>query len=169
MDGAFMALLRCLPRLTHFALSPSEPLHTISEQLEHILKNCRTLHILVVLYYDRSDPIDVCAAQATSTIGEVPESLRDPRLVLCSYDSELWYEGVLDGPNYWTVAEDFVARKMRREVDGALPVDPPSGHPPPSPCAMKICGESLVVAVAQVSFFFSSEEMGERSECQSLD
>ncbi|KAJ7053578.1 hypothetical protein C8F01DRAFT_1235741 [Mycena amicta] len=115
ISGTLMALLPCLPRLTHLAFYYRQPLERMSEQVEDILKTCRTLHILAVLCYDRSDPIDDSAAQAA--MGEVPESLRDPRLVLCPYDSELWYEGVLDGPNHWTIAEDFVARKRRGEVD----------------------------------------------------
>ncbi|KAJ7052121.1 hypothetical protein C8F01DRAFT_1066552 [Mycena amicta] len=115
ISGTLMALLPCLPRLTHLAFYYRQPLERMSEQVEHILKNCRTLHILAVLCYDRSNPTDDSAAQAA--MGEVPESLRDPRLVLCPYDSELWYEGVLDGPNHWTRAEDFVARKRRGEVD----------------------------------------------------
>ncbi|KAJ7052094.1 hypothetical protein C8F01DRAFT_1376435 [Mycena amicta] len=113
---AMMGLLLCLPRLTHLAFYYRQRLDQICEWVEPVLKNCRTLHILVMLYYDRSDPTDDSAAQRDA-MGEVPESLRDPRLVLCPYDSELWYEGALDGPNYWTLAEDFVARKRRREVD----------------------------------------------------
>ncbi|KAJ7053586.1 hypothetical protein C8F01DRAFT_1166794 [Mycena amicta] len=111
---AFMALLPCLPRLTHLAFGDSGPLDRNSEQVEHILRNCRSLHILVVLYYDRSSRLFNSAVRRAA-MGEIPEFLRDPRLVLCSY--ELWCEGVLDGPNYWTVAEDFIARKRRREID----------------------------------------------------
>ncbi|KAJ7053554.1 hypothetical protein C8F01DRAFT_1375122 [Mycena amicta] len=113
---AMMGLLLCLPRLTHLVFYYRQRLDQICEWVEPVLKNCRTLHILVMLYYDRSDPTDDSAAQRDA-MGEVPESLRDPRLVLCSYASHLWYEGALDGPNYWTLAEDFVARKRRREVD----------------------------------------------------
>ncbi|KAJ7048236.1 hypothetical protein C8F01DRAFT_1193550 [Mycena amicta] len=118
MDGPLMALLPCLPRLTHLAFGHPGPLDRNSKQVEHILRNCRSLHILLVLYYDRSDRL-VDSDVRRAAIGEVPESLRDPRLVLCSISTiyELWCEGISDGPNYWTVAEDFIARKRRREID----------------------------------------------------
>ncbi|KAJ7052123.1 hypothetical protein C8F01DRAFT_1376461 [Mycena amicta] len=116
--SALIALLPCLPRLTHLAFGDSGPLDTISEPMEHILRNCRSLQVLVVLYYDRSSrPVGSAVRWAARAMGEImiPESLCDPRLVLSSY--ELWCEGVLDGPNYWTVAEDFIARKRRGEID----------------------------------------------------
>ncbi|KAJ7052053.1 hypothetical protein C8F01DRAFT_998886 [Mycena amicta] len=106
--------LPSLPFLTHLAISQSGPLDPVRELLGQILKDCRQLRILVIPNYDRLNEEDFDAHKAM--MGEVPESLRDPRLVLCSY--ELWFEGVLNGPNFWKAAEDLIARKRRREVDG---------------------------------------------------
>ncbi|KAJ7052099.1 hypothetical protein C8F01DRAFT_1262317 [Mycena amicta] len=100
-----------LPFLTHLGMRhPSGPLTTIRDWLEGILKTCRSLRILALLTFSHLD-----VAQASR---DVPESVRDPRLVLSFYKS--WFEGVLDGPNYWTVVEDFVARERRREVDASV-------------------------------------------------
>ncbi|KAJ7053557.1 hypothetical protein C8F01DRAFT_1329875 [Mycena amicta] len=100
-----------LPSLTHLGMNhPSVPLTTIRDWLERILKTCRSLRILALLTFSH---LDVALASR-----DVPESVRDPRLVLSSYES--WFEGVVDGPNYWTVVEDFVARKRRGEVDASV-------------------------------------------------
>ncbi|KAJ7052082.1 hypothetical protein C8F01DRAFT_1376424 [Mycena amicta] len=80
------------------------PFHMMCESLEPILKICRSLRILAVLTNDEK-----------YSRFQVPESLRDPRFVLCKWRS--WCEGVEDGTNHWTIAEDFVARKQRGEVD----------------------------------------------------
>ncbi|KAJ7064590.1 hypothetical protein C8F01DRAFT_1366891 [Mycena amicta] len=94
-----------LPFLAHLGINcPSGPLGTMCKWLERILKTSRSLRILAVLTNDRHD----------SRL-QVPESLRDPRFVLCLWCS--WCEGVEDGTNHWTIAEDFVARKQRGEVD----------------------------------------------------
>ncbi|KAJ7052060.1 hypothetical protein C8F01DRAFT_1166830 [Mycena amicta] len=107
--------LPSLPFLTHLAISHSGPLDTVRELLERILKDCRHLHILAVPNYDMAHGAKEDFDAHKTKMGDVPESLRDPRLVLCSY--ELWFEGVSDGPNFWKAAEDLVARKRRREVD----------------------------------------------------
>ncbi|KAJ7053570.1 hypothetical protein C8F01DRAFT_1260550 [Mycena amicta] len=100
-----------LPFLTHLAINgPIGSINTMCEWLERILKTCRSLRILVLLAFSR---LDVARASR-----DIPESVRDPRLVLSSYES--WFESVLDGPNYWTVVEDFVARKRRGEVDASV-------------------------------------------------
>ncbi|KAJ7052111.1 hypothetical protein C8F01DRAFT_634025 [Mycena amicta] len=94
-----------LPFLTHLGIyRPIGSINTICRWLEPTLKTCQSLRILAVLNYvdDR----------------DVPESFRDPRFVLCSCES--WIDGLLDGPNFWTVAEDFVARKRRGEVDASV-------------------------------------------------
>ncbi|KAJ7053574.1 hypothetical protein C8F01DRAFT_1260554 [Mycena amicta] len=101
-----------LPFLTHLGINHcSGILNTVCEWIERILKTCQSLRIVAILDYD--PPGGLSAHQA-----EIPKSLRDPRLVLCSTRS--WFEGVLDGPNFWTVAEDFVARKRRGEVDANI-------------------------------------------------
>ncbi|KAJ7052052.1 hypothetical protein C8F01DRAFT_633483 [Mycena amicta] len=110
--------LPSLPFLTHLAIGQSGPLDTVRELLERILKDCRQLRILVVPNYDRSNHSEEDFDAHKTMMGDVPESLRNPRLVLCSY--KLWFEGVLDGPNFWKVAEDLVARKRRREVDANI-------------------------------------------------
>ncbi|KAJ7053588.1 hypothetical protein C8F01DRAFT_1166798, partial [Mycena amicta] len=95
-----------LPFLTHFGINyPIGPLDALCGPLEPILKTCRSLRIVAVLTHN--------ALNLTSR--DVPDILRDPRFVLCLWRS--WSEGVLDGPNHWTIAEDFVARKRRGEVD----------------------------------------------------
>ncbi|KAJ7052085.1 hypothetical protein C8F01DRAFT_1376427 [Mycena amicta] len=134
LDGlSIIGILPSLPSLTHLAIaqydqllhhidticslpflaylgihSPGGPLDMMREWSEPILKTCRSLRILAVLTND----------ERNSRLGrhaEVPEHFRDPRFVLCLWCS--WCEGVEDGPNHWTIAEDFVARKQRGEVD----------------------------------------------------
>ncbi|KAJ7052100.1 hypothetical protein C8F01DRAFT_1376441 [Mycena amicta] len=94
-----------LPFLTHLGIyRPVGSIITICQWLEPTLKTWQSLRILAVLNYvdDR----------------DVPESFRDPRFILCSCPS--WIDDLLDGPNFWTVAEDFVARKRRGEVDASV-------------------------------------------------
>ncbi|KAJ7053553.1 hypothetical protein C8F01DRAFT_1375121 [Mycena amicta] len=94
-----------LPFLAHLGINcPDGRLGTMCEWLEPILETCRSLRILAVLTSDEQH-----------SRFQVPESLRDPRFVLCLWWS--WCEGVEDGTNHWTIAEDFVARKQRGEVD----------------------------------------------------
>ncbi|KAJ7053526.1 hypothetical protein C8F01DRAFT_1260510 [Mycena amicta] len=94
-----------LPFLAHLGINcPDGRLDMMCEWLEPILKTCRSLRILAML-----------TSHEQHSRLQVPESLCDPRFVLCFWCS--WWEGVEDGPNHWTIAEDFVARKQRGEVD----------------------------------------------------
>ncbi|KAJ7055527.1 hypothetical protein C8F01DRAFT_453246, partial [Mycena amicta] len=111
-----IGVLPSLPCLTHLALNLIERLDDIGERMEIILKNCHHLNVVVVVVYYPVAIEEILAARRAA-IGEIPECLRDPRFVVWSGDAR-WYEGVLDQPNYWTVTEDFVARKQRGEVDG---------------------------------------------------
>ncbi|KAJ7052116.1 hypothetical protein C8F01DRAFT_1376456 [Mycena amicta] len=109
---SLISAISFLPFLTHLGINHcSGLLNTVCEWIERILKTCQSLRIVAILDYD--PPGGLSAHEA-----EIPESLRDPRLVLCSTGS--WFEGVLDAPNFWTVAEDFVARKRRGEVDANI-------------------------------------------------
>ncbi|KAJ7055512.1 hypothetical protein C8F01DRAFT_1087822 [Mycena amicta] len=113
-----VGILPSLPCLTHLALNLIGRLDDIGERMEIIPKNCHHLRhlnvVVVVVYYPVA--IEEILAARRAAIGEIPECLRDPRFVVRSAKHR-WYEGVLDQPNFWTVAEDFVARKQRGEVD----------------------------------------------------
>ncbi|KAJ7055492.1 hypothetical protein C8F01DRAFT_1373456 [Mycena amicta] len=113
-----VGVLPSLPCLTHLAISLVERLDVIGERLEIVLKNCHHLNVVVVLVCYLASTSEGILAALQAAIGEIPECLRDPRFVVkLGEHTRRWYDGVLDQPNYWTVAEDFVARKQRGEVD----------------------------------------------------
>ncbi|KAF7311817.1 hypothetical protein MIND_00192200 [Mycena indigotica] len=109
-----LAVLPHLPCLTHLAISHFEAIAEIAAPLVGLLQSCARLQLLVVLNHDRSARTP-SLARTRATVGAVPESLRDPRFVMCSYQH--WAEGVFTTPNFWTTAEHFLERKRRKEVD----------------------------------------------------
>ncbi|KAJ7050674.1 hypothetical protein C8F01DRAFT_676753 [Mycena amicta] len=117
--SVIVGVLADLPFLTHFAVSLAHwqggRLDNISPWLVLILNNCRRLQILVVTYYHGSMHGNLATRQWQAAARNIPKSLHDPRFVLCPFRH--WFEGVLDEPNYWTIAEAFVACKQRQEVD----------------------------------------------------
>ncbi|KAJ7458298.1 hypothetical protein B0H11DRAFT_2061645 [Mycena galericulata] len=93
-----------LPALTHLCLNNSVP-----DQILHaLLSDCPHLHLLVTLWYfliARTAPRD--------------PPVSDPRFVVGSYKDfeDEWTAGAHGAPDFWTLAEEFVARKR----SGAIP------------------------------------------------
>ncbi|KAF7325472.1 hypothetical protein MKEN_00395800 [Mycena kentingensis (nom. inval.)] len=93
-----------LPSLTHLAFN----LHDDPcpwEQVRAVLLDCANLEVLIIVDCTLSHIRTTAAALALQT----DETLHDSRLVLTTWDT--WDEGVLDGRNFWHVAEVFLQHK----------------------------------------------------------
>ncbi|KAJ7453264.1 hypothetical protein B0H11DRAFT_2071639 [Mycena galericulata] len=104
-----------LPALTHLCLNNSVP-----DQILHaLLSDCPHLHLLVTLWYfliARTAPRD--------------PPVSDPRFVVGSYKDfeDEWTAGAHGAPDFWTLAEEFVARKRSGAIPGVYcnPIPPRS-------------------------------------------
>ncbi|KAJ7203538.1 hypothetical protein GGX14DRAFT_651548 [Mycena pura] len=97
--------LALIPHLTHLAFYfPQAGFFDMSLTL---LKTCKSLHVLVLLMAVRSQ-------RAVKH-----EALEDPRFVqmFCSQFVDDWKSGALTGSDYWSRAEDFIARRRSGEID----------------------------------------------------
>ncbi|KAJ7604475.1 hypothetical protein FB45DRAFT_51216 [Roridomyces roridus] len=102
--------LAVLPHLTHLAFNDEDFLYIFPD----ILRLCPSLKVLaLVLAYHGHPP-------------RVSEELaRDPRFVwmMCAQFIQDWHMGALSGADYWTRAEDFVARRRAGLLEYALEKD----------------------------------------------
>ncbi|KAJ7670088.1 hypothetical protein DFH06DRAFT_1293979 [Mycena polygramma] len=108
-EGVWLALAR-LPRLTHLAFNDEEYL----PMCVTLLRAWPSLQVLVIiLRYGEAergwDLFDQCG---------VMELVQDPRVVVLVCDDFLqdWIRGAHAGTDYWSRAEDFVAKRKSREV-----------------------------------------------------
>ncbi|KAJ7061748.1 hypothetical protein C8F01DRAFT_1369218 [Mycena amicta] len=90
------AFIVSLPSLTHLATESVLP----SERARRLLEGCPNLRVIVSLLGRGAPPVD------------------DPRIVLCDYTE--WAEAAAPAPQrtYWDVAEEFLEKKRRGEVQG---------------------------------------------------
>ncbi|KAJ7016883.1 hypothetical protein C8F04DRAFT_1158935 [Mycena alexandri] len=101
--------LALIPHLTHLAFNVTGFL-TISVAL---LETCKSLRVLVLLMLTRSAVSDIAKHPALGQLSE------DPRFVqmFCSEFVGDWQAGALTGNDYWSRAEDFIARRRSGEID----------------------------------------------------
>ncbi|KAJ7053607.1 hypothetical protein C8F01DRAFT_1166844, partial [Mycena amicta] len=92
-------VLALLPALTHLAIPQFRPIEMHLGAATKLLESCPKLVILVALM-GRDNALEM---------HDVPEHISDSRFVLCNYRH--WADAVVDPPNFWAAAEDFVARK----------------------------------------------------------
>ncbi|KAF7291221.1 hypothetical protein MIND_01265600 [Mycena indigotica] len=104
-------LLPQLPSLTHLCLNNENP----NERIFRLLKNCPHLKLLVVLAPGRTDQINFDPSD--------PRENKDDRLVYGTFGDywAQWESGAHGSPNFWTIAENVVARRhQERSKDMAL-------------------------------------------------
>ncbi|KAJ6482595.1 hypothetical protein C8R45DRAFT_305827 [Mycena sanguinolenta] len=100
--------LCALPALTHLGLNG----RVDSELLRNLLQGCPYLQILVNMWADRTNAIDMVAASQKAGV-------RDIRYVVIVFNDYWndWEVGARGGTDFWAAADDFVARKRRHEIE----------------------------------------------------
>ncbi|KAJ7052059.1 hypothetical protein C8F01DRAFT_1172895, partial [Mycena amicta] len=90
-------VIALLPALTHLAIPYFRPIEMNLGAATKLLESCPKLVILVALM----------GSDVAVEMHDVPEHISDPRFVLCNYRH--WADAVVDPPNFWTAAEQFVS------------------------------------------------------------
>ncbi|KAJ7077648.1 hypothetical protein B0H15DRAFT_954939 [Mycena belliarum] len=96
-----------LPALTHIAFTK----HFAYEMVQMLLKQCARLEVLLVgIYFTRTD-------FARKWAQCMP--VRDPRFVVAPWADYIteWHAAARGLPHLWALADDFIARKRRGEID----------------------------------------------------
>jgi hypothetical protein len=102
-----------IPRLTHLALGGWTAFDEENEQSRDILKQCKTLQVLVSIWSEKA-----------SLLADVPYrgelAADDPRFVmlLARNFEEDWEMGARGGEDYWAVADALVKRRRAGETTG---------------------------------------------------
>ncbi|KAF7377552.1 hypothetical protein MSAN_00177500 [Mycena sanguinolenta] len=100
--------LAALPALTHLCLNR----RVDGEILRNLLQGCSYLQLLVNMWADRMNAMDMVAAHRKAGIDDI----RYVVVVCDDYWSD-WDVGARGGKDFWAAAEDFVMRKRRREIE----------------------------------------------------
>ncbi|KAJ7203544.1 hypothetical protein GGX14DRAFT_461444 [Mycena pura] len=102
--------LALIPHLTHLAFNTPAFL----DMSLTLLKTCKSLHVLVLVLRPYQGHIQ--RAVKHEALGQLSE---DPRFVqiVCSEWLDNWRSGALTGSDYWSRAEDFIARRRSGEID----------------------------------------------------
>ncbi|KAJ7446335.1 hypothetical protein FB451DRAFT_1567870 [Mycena latifolia] len=104
-----------LPALTHLGLDRKASWDTI----ETVLAKCSRLELLIVSFpEERESSPEERESSAREWAGNPP--INDVRFVVGLYGNYVaeWEAGGEGFSDFWSLADDFVARKRRREIDG---------------------------------------------------
>ncbi|KAF7369523.1 hypothetical protein MVEN_00282100 [Mycena venus] len=95
-----------MPRLTHLSFEDGR----FIPHCTYILETCRLLHVLISLSFD---------SELSLFPDELEDLSRDPRFVVMQNGWHLqdWQMGIHAGVDYWTRAEDFIAKRRCKEID----------------------------------------------------
>jgi hypothetical protein len=106
----FALTVRTLPSLTHLCVNN----HVTWQIIQALLDNCERLEILANLWMFGQ------AERARQRAENAP--FEDVRFVVGFYRNywDEWEAGARGAPDFWSVADDFVARKRRGEIEGAI-------------------------------------------------
>ncbi|KAJ7705484.1 hypothetical protein B0H17DRAFT_1193157 [Mycena rosella] len=111
-DMAYVSLA-AMSALTHLCLNGQ-----VGEAFSRrVLDDCAHLQVLINMWEEETDaylPRDIAADSPVS----------DKRFVVCLYYADYlkdWEVGARGGLDFWVAADDFVERKRRGEIEGALP------------------------------------------------
>lgn len=101
------AELALIPHLTHLCFNE----HLVVDMLLVVLRACASLRVLVVF-----DPI---LPTPIASNGDERALAQDPRFVAMTSPPPYqdWTTGAHSGIDYWSRAEDFVAKRRAREID----------------------------------------------------
>ncbi|KAJ7670067.1 hypothetical protein DFH06DRAFT_1179928 [Mycena polygramma] len=111
IDKRVWSALTLLPSLTHLVVHNDDEYLPMGFSLLRPLTSLR----VIVLLLERADwevgVPDFC---------DVPELAQDPRFVIirCPMQLDEWILGAQNGRDYWLRAEDFIAKRTSRELDG---------------------------------------------------
>ncbi|KAJ7757230.1 hypothetical protein DFH07DRAFT_958827 [Mycena maculata] len=100
--------LALIPHLSHLCFTQNG---FLSDSLP-ILSTCKSLRVLVFLTLDESDPPRLVEEYSALT-----QLAKDPRFVMMACDNFDWQMGALTGTDYWSRAEDFIAKRVSGQID----------------------------------------------------
>jgi len=92
--------LALLPHLTHLCFNDER----FTDICLTLLKTCKSLRVLVILERTLNTPLEVA---------------KDPRFVVmyCNWEAKDWRMGAHSGIDYWSRAEEFIAKRRSGEID----------------------------------------------------